>query len=166
MRFIWITRHKSVDIDIDALFPSLMSQRQLASAAINTAAAVKLTHQSMETLQKIILKDWAGSGSSGSISGSGSGSGSGSSSGGSGISSSSQSNINSNGDGASVSDSSSCIGSDSGGIGYSKGNGNGKGYYVTGRLSKPIYRDDCLFDGPDPDMCVLRLLCCASVTTV
>lgn len=24
-------------------------------------------------------------------------------------------------------------------------------YYVTGRLSVPLYRDDCLFDGPDPD---------------
>jgi hypothetical protein len=25
-----------------------------------------------------------------------------------------------------------------------------KGYYVTGRLSPSIYRDDCVFDGPDP----------------
>lgn len=24
-------------------------------------------------------------------------------------------------------------------------------YYVTGRLSTALYRDDCLFDGPDPD---------------
>jgi hypothetical protein len=29
---------------------------------------------------------------------------------------------------------------------------NYKGYYVTGRLTANIYRDDCLFDGPDPDM--------------
>jgi hypothetical protein len=29
---------------------------------------------------------------------------------------------------------------------------NKKGYYVTGRLTANIYRDDCLFDGPDPDM--------------
>lgn len=27
-----------------------------------------------------------------------------------------------------------------------------KGYYVTGHLNATIYRDDCLFDGPDPDM--------------
>jgi Uncharacterized conserved protein (DUF2358) len=32
-----------------------------------------------------------------------------------------------------------------------------KGYYVTGRLSSNIYRDDCLFDGPDPDMPVKGL---------
>lgn len=31
------------------------------------------------------------------------------------------------------------------------------GYYVTGRLSTDIYRDDCLFDGPDPDMPVVGL---------
>lgn len=24
-------------------------------------------------------------------------------------------------------------------------------YYVTGRLTTDLYRDDCLFDGPDPD---------------
>ena len=29
---------------------------------------------------------------------------------------------------------------------------NGKGYYITGKLNTMIYRDDCLFDGPDPDM--------------
>eukprot|EP00521_Asterionellopsis_glacialis_P013545 CAMPEP_0195295546 /NCGR_PEP_ID=MMETSP0707-20130614/17608_1 /TAXON_ID=33640 /ORGANISM="Asterionellopsis glacialis, Strain CCMP134" /LENGTH=315 /DNA_ID=CAMNT_0040356795 /DNA_START=271 /DNA_END=1218 /DNA_ORIENTATION=+ len=29
---------------------------------------------------------------------------------------------------------------------------NRKGYYITGRLTSSIYRDDCLFDGPDPDM--------------
>lgn len=29
---------------------------------------------------------------------------------------------------------------------------NSKGYYVTGRLTANVYRDDCLFDGPDPDM--------------
>ena len=34
---------------------------------------------------------------------------------------------------------------------------NNKGYYVTGRLSTDIYRDDCLFDGPDPDMPVKGL---------
>lgn len=27
-----------------------------------------------------------------------------------------------------------------------------KGYYITGRLNTTIYRDDCYFDGPDPDM--------------
>jgi hypothetical protein len=32
-----------------------------------------------------------------------------------------------------------------------------KGYYVTGRLSTDIYRDDCFFDGPDPDMPVTGL---------
>lgn len=32
-----------------------------------------------------------------------------------------------------------------------------KGYYVTGRLTTSIYRDDCLFDGPDPDMPVKGL---------
>lgn len=28
----------------------------------------------------------------------------------------------------------------------------GKGYYVTGKLSPHIYRDDCLFTSPDPDL--------------
>ena len=32
-----------------------------------------------------------------------------------------------------------------------------KGYYCNGRLSTNIYRDDCLFDGPDPDMPVKGL---------
>lgn len=32
-----------------------------------------------------------------------------------------------------------------------------KGYYVTGNLTPSIYRDDCLFDGPDPDMPVKGL---------
>lgn len=32
-----------------------------------------------------------------------------------------------------------------------------KGYYITGRLDSTIYRDDCLFDGPDPDMPVRGL---------
>jgi hypothetical protein len=32
-----------------------------------------------------------------------------------------------------------------------------KGYYVTGKLSANIYRDDCFFDGPDPDMPVRGL---------
>lgn len=32
-----------------------------------------------------------------------------------------------------------------------------KGYYITGRLNTTIYRDDCLFDGPDPDMPVKGL---------
>lgn len=27
-----------------------------------------------------------------------------------------------------------------------------KGYYITGRLNTLLYRDDCFFDGPDPDM--------------
>jgi len=30
--------------------------------------------------------------------------------------------------------------------------GDGKGYYITGRLTRAAYREDCLFDGPDPDM--------------
>lgn len=34
---------------------------------------------------------------------------------------------------------------------------NLKGYYITGRLNTTIYRDDCLFDGPDPDMPVKGL---------
>ena len=29
---------------------------------------------------------------------------------------------------------------------------NNKGYYITGKLNTTIYRDDCVFDGPDPDM--------------
>ena len=29
---------------------------------------------------------------------------------------------------------------------------NNKGYYITGKLNTTIYRDDCWFDGPDPDM--------------
>lgn len=36
-------------------------------------------------------------------------------------------------------------------------NDYGKGYYITGKLSRSIYRDDCLFDGPDPDMPVRGL---------
>jgi hypothetical protein len=32
-----------------------------------------------------------------------------------------------------------------------------KGYYITGRLTHAIYRDDCFFDGPDPDMPVRGL---------
>ena len=35
--------------------------------------------------------------------------------------------------------------------------GDTKGYYITGLLNSSIYRDDCLFDGPDPDMPVLGL---------
>ena len=34
---------------------------------------------------------------------------------------------------------------------------NSKGYYITGKLTTTIYRDDCLFDGPDPDMPVKGL---------
>lgn len=34
---------------------------------------------------------------------------------------------------------------------------NHKGYYITGKLNTTIYRDDCLFDGPDPDMPVRGL---------
>jgi len=34
---------------------------------------------------------------------------------------------------------------------------DGKGYYITGKLNSTIYRDDCLFDGPDPDMPVRGL---------
>lgn len=33
----------------------------------------------------------------------------------------------------------------------------GKGYYVSGRLNTTIYREDCMFDGPDPDMPVRGL---------
>lgn len=32
-----------------------------------------------------------------------------------------------------------------------------KGYYITGRLNTTLYRDDCFFDGPDPDMPVKGL---------
>lgn len=32
-----------------------------------------------------------------------------------------------------------------------------KGYYITGKLDTTIYRDDCLFTGPDPDMPVRGL---------
>lgn len=32
-----------------------------------------------------------------------------------------------------------------------------KGYYITGKLNSAIYRDDCMFDGPDPDMPVRGL---------
>jgi len=35
--------------------------------------------------------------------------------------------------------------------------GNAKGYYITGKLDSTIYRDDCLFTGPDPDMPVRGL---------
>lgn len=34
---------------------------------------------------------------------------------------------------------------------------NLKGYYITGKLNTTIYRNDCLFDGPDPDMPVKGL---------
>jgi hypothetical protein len=33
----------------------------------------------------------------------------------------------------------------------------GKGYYINGILTKEIYTNDCLFDGPDPDMPVKGL---------
>lgn len=32
-----------------------------------------------------------------------------------------------------------------------------KGYYITGKVTTSIYRDDCLFEGPDPDMPVRGL---------
>jgi len=32
-----------------------------------------------------------------------------------------------------------------------------RGYYITGRLNPSIYRNDCTFDGPDPDMPVRGL---------
>eukprot|EP00578_Thalassiosira_sp_NH16_P009980 CAMPEP_0181119520 /NCGR_PEP_ID=MMETSP1071-20121207/23647_1 /TAXON_ID=35127 /ORGANISM="Thalassiosira sp., Strain NH16" /LENGTH=358 /DNA_ID=CAMNT_0023204075 /DNA_START=145 /DNA_END=1221 /DNA_ORIENTATION=- len=35
--------------------------------------------------------------------------------------------------------------------------GSDKGYYITGKLDSTIYRDDCLFMGPDPDMPVRGL---------
>ena len=34
---------------------------------------------------------------------------------------------------------------------------NDKGYYISGKLNTTIYREDCLFDGPDPDMPVRGL---------
>ena len=34
---------------------------------------------------------------------------------------------------------------------------NKKGYYITGKLNSTIYRDDCLFSGPDPDQPVRGL---------
>lgn len=34
---------------------------------------------------------------------------------------------------------------------------SGKGYYITGKLTREIYRDNCFFDGPDPDMPVSGL---------
>jgi hypothetical protein len=34
---------------------------------------------------------------------------------------------------------------------------NNKGYYITGKLNTTIYRDDCFFNGPDPDMSVKGL---------
>jgi len=33
-----------------------------------------------------------------------------------------------------------------------KHNEGDKGYYITGKLNTTVYRDDCIFDGPDPDM--------------
>ena len=36
-------------------------------------------------------------------------------------------------------------------------NSGHKGYYITGQLNTTIVRDDCLFDGPDPDMPVRGL---------
>ena len=32
-----------------------------------------------------------------------------------------------------------------------------RGYYINGKLGTAVYRDDCLFDGPDPDMPVKGL---------
>ena len=32
-----------------------------------------------------------------------------------------------------------------------------KGYYITGKINTSLYRDDCIFDGPDPDMPVRGL---------
>ena len=34
---------------------------------------------------------------------------------------------------------------------------SGKGYYITGNLNATIFRDDCRFVGPDPDMPVQGL---------
>ena len=142
MTFIWVTRHKSIDIDIDMLLrPSSIStsqsqsqqqsqQQQYSIEAIannrHTAAtaAVKLKHQSITTLQHIILQDWTG------------------------VKSSVNTNSESNSESRSKSKSKSNININI---------NNGKGYYITGRLYKFIYRDDCLFDGPDPDMPVRGL---------
>eukprot|EP01041_Mallomonas_annulata_P014209 gene14209-30229_t len=41
--------------------------------------------------------------------------------------------------------------------GSSKPWGDGKGYYITGKLSYGIYKDECIFDGTDPDMPVVGL---------
>jgi Uncharacterized conserved protein (DUF2358) len=40
---------------------------------------------------------------------------------------------------------------------HNNNNNHNKGYYITGRLTHSIYRDDCFFDGPDPDMPVRGL---------
>lgn len=32
-----------------------------------------------------------------------------------------------------------------------------KGYYITGNMTSTIYKDNCMFDGPDPDMPVQGL---------
>ena len=41
---------------------------------------------------------------------------------------------------------------------WTGGNGGAtKGYYITGRLDSTVYRDNCLFTGPDPDMPVRGL---------
>jgi Uncharacterized conserved protein (DUF2358) len=34
----------------------------------------------------------------------------------------------------------------------------GRHYYITGRLTPELYADDCLFDGPDPDVPVVGLV--------
>lgn len=38
-----------------------------------------------------------------------------------------------------------------------EGKRKGKGYYITGKLNTFLYENDCLFDGPDPDMPVRGL---------
>jgi len=38
-----------------------------------------------------------------------------------------------------------------------EGKKKGRGYYITGKLNTLLYENDCLFDGPDPDMPVRGL---------
>mmetsp|Transcript_26728 Transcript_26728/g.40977 ORF Transcript_26728/g.40977 Transcript_26728/m.40977 type:complete len:219 (-) Transcript_26728:240-896(-) len=40
-----------------------------------------------------------------------------------------------------------------------------KGYFITGKLNATLYKDDCVFDGPDPDMPVQGIQKFASATS-
>eukprot|EP00638_Chattonella_subsalsa_P004214 CAMPEP_0117756386 /NCGR_PEP_ID=MMETSP0947-20121206/14047_1 /TAXON_ID=44440 /ORGANISM="Chattonella subsalsa, Strain CCMP2191" /LENGTH=249 /DNA_ID=CAMNT_0005575963 /DNA_START=256 /DNA_END=1005 /DNA_ORIENTATION=- len=57
----------------------------------------------------------------------------------------------------SLSEIASIIHSDWSGIGPDGREISGKGYYMTGKLTKEIYDEQCFFDGPDPDMPVTGL---------